>query len=329
MHEQHAVPITGQRILLTGGAGFIASHLIERLGPRNELTLFDNLHRNALDHLGPLPDGTVLVRGDVLHPDSLASAVKGQDLVVHLAAIAGTRSVGIDVLRTMDVNFVGTRNCLEASAAAGVKKFICLSTSEVYGVRAIDVTETDPTPVPAATEGRWAYAASKLAAEHLALAYDRAGLVRSVVLRPFNVYGPRQVGEGAIHDMVAAAVAGADVLVKGSGGHVRSWCFVDDFVDAVIAALALPAACGEIFNVGNPRATATSLGLAEAVLRIANTGSRIARAPAGGPDVETRTPSIAKAQRILGYEPAVDLDDGIKRTFDWHSSMARERPASA
>lgn len=324
-----AGPITGKRILLTGGAGFIASHLIERLAGANELTLLDNLHRNALDHLGRLPDGTTFVQGDILQGDTLASAVKGQDLVVHLAAIAGTRSVGVDVIRTMEVNFVGTRMCLEASARAGVQRFISLSTSEVYGVRAVDAAEAEPTPIPPATQGRWAYAASKLAAEHLALAYDRADLVPAVVLRPFNVYGPRQVGEGAIHDMIAAALSGTGIVVKGTGTHVRSWCFVQDFVDAVIAALALPAARGEIINVGNPRATATTMALAEAVARIVGTGIPISRVPASGPDVESRTPSIEKARRILGYEPTVDLDEGITRTLEWHRSLAGGRPALA
>jgi nucleoside-diphosphate-sugar epimerase len=324
-----AAPIVGKRILLTGGAGFIASHLVERLAGSNELTLVDNLHRNALDHLGPLPSGVVFIHGDILKPDTIESAVQGQDLVVHLAAIAGTRSVGLDVIRTMEVNFGGTRMCLEASARAGVERFVCFSTSEVYGIRAVDAAEDGPTPIPPATEARWAYAASKLAAEHLALAYDRAGLVPAVVLRPFNVYGPRQVGEGAIHDMVSAAVAGRAITVKGSGDHVRSWCFVRDFVDAVMAAMVEPAARGEIINVGNPRATATSMELAETVARLAGPSVTISRAPATGPDVESRIPSISKARRILGYDPKVDLEEGVRRTLDWHRSLAARRPALA
>lgn len=317
------VGISGRRILLTGGAGFIASHLVERLGEQNELTLFDNLHRNALEHLGPLPRGTRLVHGDVLDGAALATVADRQDLVVHLAAIAGTRSVGVDVLRTMEVNFIGTKLCLEASARAHVGRVVCLSTSEVYGIRASEATETEPTPVPAATDGRWAYAASKLAAEHLALAYHRAGMVPTVVLRPFNVYGPRQVGEGAIHDMVVAALAGTRIVVRGTGTHTRSWCYVNDFVDAVARSLVAPAAAGEILNVGNPRATATSQELAETVARIAGTGVPVVRVPASGPDVETRTPSIDKARRILGYEPRVDLDEGIARTLEWHRSATR------
>ncbi|MBM4433543.1 MAG: NAD-dependent epimerase/dehydratase family protein [Chloroflexi bacterium] len=321
--------IAGKRILLTGGAGFIASHLVGLLAGANELTLLDNLRRNALDHLGPLPPGVVFIHGDILKPDTLESAVRDQDIVVHLAAIAGTRSVGLDVIRTMEVNFVGTRMCLEASARAGVTRFVCLSTSEVYGIHASDASEDRATPIPPATEGRWAYAASKLAAEHLALAYDRAGLVPSVVIRPFNVYGPRQVGEGAIHDMVAAAVAGRPITVRGTGHQVRSWCFVEDFVDAVASALAVPDARGEIINVGNPRASATTMELAETVARLAGSGIAISREPALGPDVESRTPSIAKARRVLGFEPKVDLEEGVGRTIEWQRSLASGRPALA
>ena len=310
-----------RRVLLTGGAGFIGSHLIERLPADTEITLFDNLHRNALAYLGPLADRVRLVRGDVLDAAALAAAAAGQDAVIHLAAIAGTRSVGRDPALTMRVNLVGTLNCLEAAASAGVRRLIAFSTSEVYGRHANEVTEDQPTPIPAADDDRWGYAASKLAAEHAALAFHRAGRLETLVLRPFNVYGPRQVGEGAIGDMVAAAVTGGPIVVKGDGTQVRSWCFVGDFADAAIAALTRPEAAGLIFNIGNADATVSVNDLAATVARLAG-GVSVTHVAATGPDVQHRHPSIERARRILGFDPRVGLEEGISRTLAWRRALS-------
>lgn len=309
--------MTTPRLFLTGGAGFIGSHIVERLAANYGITLFDNLHRNAVRELAHLMPRIRLIDGDVLDRRALADALKGHELVIHLAAIAGTRSVGRDSVLTSKVNFVGTLNCLEAAAEAGARRAIALSTSEVYGRDAVEVSEDQPASIPPADEDdRWAYSASKLAAEHVAMALHRARRIETVVLRPFNVYGPRQVGEGAIHDMVAAAVAGGPIVVKGDGRQIRSWCFVDDFVDAAVAALTRPEAPGHVFNVGNPSATVDSNALAATVSRLAG-GVLVERRPAAGADVERRKPSIERARRLLGFEPKVGLDDGIARTLAW------------
>lgn len=316
----------GHRILVTGGAGFIGSHLVEILARDNHVTVLDDHHRDALSALGDLGAQVRVVRGDVLDDDAVAAVTIGQDIVIHLAAIAGVRSVERDAGRTMRVNFVGTLNVLRAGVASQVRRCIIFSTSEVYGVRAYRVKEDEPASIPAPGDGRWAYAASKLAAEHLAMSFDRSGAMSCVVLRPFNIYGPRQVGEGAIHDMTAAAVAGRPIVVRGDGLQIRSWCFVSDLVDGVLGAIAQDGAGGQVLNLGNPAATVDTRTLAATVARIAGGNARIETVPVGGPDVELRIPSVEKARRIIGFEPRIGLEEGIQRTLDWtRAALAADR----
>lgn len=310
----------GRRILITGGAGFIGSHLIERLRSRYEITLFDNLQRNALAR-DVLSKDVRLIEGNVLDAQAMTRAMAGHTLVLHLAAIAGTRSVGKDSALTSKVNFTGTVNCLEAAADAGAKRVVAFSTSEVYGRRALDVSEDQPAQIPPADDDeRWAYAASKLAAEHAAMAFHRAGRVEAVVVRPFNVYGPGQVGEGAIRDMVDVAVRGGPIVVKGDGTQIRSWCYVEDFVEGTVACLERQEAAGRIFNIGNPAATVDSNDLAATVARLSG-GVPVTRVPATGPDVEQRRPSIERAKALLGFSPKIGLEEGIRRTIAWRRAV--------
>src|SRR5438552_14405217 len=313
---------TGRRVLITGGAGFIGSHLVEALAPTDQVTVFDNHHRDALSAVRGLGDAVSVIRGDVLDPAGVAAAIAGHDVVIHLAAIAGISSVDRDAARTMRINFLGSLNVLEAAAAAGASRCVLFSTSEIYGRRAFRVTEDEPATIPPPTDGRWAYAASKLAAEHLGMSFHRAGALPVTIVRPFNVYGPRQVGEGAIHDMTAAVVARRPIRVRGDGLAVRSWCYISDFVDAVLGAVAAAAAAGEVINIGNPEATVNSLTLAETVARVAGGGVRIERVPASGPDVELRMPPIDQATRLLGFVPQVGIEEGVRRTLEWTRSAS-------
>ena len=187
--------IAGKRIFITGGAGFIASHLIEKLIDDNEIVVYDNLLRNALRYTAVQDNPNLrFVNGDVLDAGALTAAMEGADICVHAAAVAGIYSVGANTSRTMKVNMLGTYHALEAAVANQVPRFIDFSTSEVYGPFVYRGKESDRTTLGPVGERRWVYAVSKLAGEHLAAAYaDDYGL-RVTSLRPFNVYGPRQVG---------------------------------------------------------------------------------------------------------------------------------------
>ncbi len=312
--------ISGKRIVITGGAGFIGSTLADRLAGDNQIVLFDNLARNTIQHTGLQNNANIsLVQGDILDPQAVAKAVEGADIVVHAAAIAGIDTVIKSPVRTMEVNMIGTANVLRAAQLAGVRdRVIEFSTSEVFGSMAYRVSEENQAVAGSAGEARWVYAVSKLAGEHLAHAYFREHNLPTVTLRPFNIYGPGQTGEGAIQIFIRKALKNEPITIYGDGTQIRAWCFVDDMVDALMLALDRPEAVGESFNVGNARAVTTIFGLAEAVCRVLGSSSEIVFKPPLSADIELRIPETKKAENLLGYKAKVDLEEGIRRTADWY-----------
>jgi len=312
--------IQGKRIFVTGGAGFIASHLIERLVDANQVTVFDNFSRNAIEGTRLVSHPHLqIVRGDVRDAEVLARAAAGHHVFVHAAAIAGVEAVLRDPIATMQVNLLGTYHALEAALRMGrCERFLVFSTSEVFGSHSYRNDEDDFTPMGSVGEPRWTYAVSKVAAEHLAHAYHRQRDLPTATVRPFNVYGPRQVGGGAIHAFITRALRGQDLLIHGNGEQLRSWCYIDDIVDALLACLENPAAVGHCFNIGNPRATVTVHALAQAIVRICESTSRLAFVPAPCVEVALRVPNIDKARAVLGYEPKVELEEGLRRTAEWY-----------
>ena len=315
--------ISGKRILITGGAGFIGSHLCERLAQENDVTIYDNFGRNAIRFTELERHPRVrLAHGDVLDLPSLLQAGAGHQLIIHCAAIAGIYSVDKDPLLTMQVNVLGTYHVLQAAAAAGAERLVDFSTSEVYGPYVRRGTEQDQTAIGPVGELRWVYAASKLAAEHWVFAFARRHRLACTTVRPFNVYGPRQIGEGAIQRMVLRAIAGEPITLYNDGTQIRAWCYIDDFIDGVLACLERPQAVGEVFNLGNPQGTTTNLQLALTIKRLTGSSSKLVFEPHPGPEVEIRIPSIAQAQSLLDYRPQVLLEQGISRTIEWYRAHA-------
>ena len=312
--------IQGRRICITGGAGFIGSHLIERLVARNRLVVFDNYHRDALTASGLADNPSVqVIRGDVLDAEAVNRAVAGCDAVVHLASIAGVDTVLKHPALTMKVSLLGTYHALEASLAAGsVKRFIDFSTSEVFGRYAYHVTEFDATTLGAVGEARWTYAVAKLATEHLAMTYHKQHGLATCSIRPFNIYGPRQVGEGAVHHFIARALRGEPLKIHNDGAQIRAWCYVDDIVDAILLCLERDEAVGHAFNIGNPRSTVTIYNLAREIVRLSSSGSKLEFMKWPHADVEIRVPSVDKARELLGYQAQVDLEEGLLRTIHWY-----------
>lgn len=309
--------IQGKNIFVTGGAGFIASTLIERLIADNRVTAYDNLARNTIQSRPDLANHANfgLIEGDVLDLPRLTEAMAGHDTVVHAAGIAGIETVLKSPVRTMRVNMIGTANALEAALAAGVaNRFIDFSTSEVFGGMAYRSAETDQTVSGSAGEARWTYAVSKLAGEHLAKAYHSEHGLPVVTVRPFNIYGPGQTGEGAIQIFIKRALRDEDIHIYGDGTQIRAWCYVDDFVDCLMRCLENPRAIGESFNIGNARAIMTTLGLAQMVCRVLNSKSRVLFKPALSADIALRIPGVGKAEELLGFKAQVDLEEGIQRT---------------
>ena len=319
--------LEGKRIFVTGGAGFIGTTLARELLDANTVVAFDNLHRNSLEgtDLGSHPNFE-LIEGDVLDAAAVRDAARGATHIVHCAAIAGVDTVLASPVRTMRVNVIGTYNVLEAALATldTVERFVDFSTSEVFGTHAFRVQEGQVSTIGSVGEARWTYAVSKLAGEHMAHAYhDELGLP-TVTVHPFNVFGPGQIGGGAIRAFSEAALAGRDLTIHGDGSQIRAWCYVTDMVSAVLACLESPAAVGQAFNVGNPRSAVTIYDLAQRIKRLSGCSGEIVFQPLHYADVELRIPNVEKAHELLGWEPQVELDDGLLKTLAWYRETLTE-----
>ena len=284
----------------------------------------DNFHRDTLSHSEIAGHGSLkIVKGDVLDQELLTRSMEGCDIIVHAAGIAGIDTVIKDPVRTMRVNMMGTACALEAARINNIKdRFVDFSTSEVFGSMAFKSSETDQTVSGSAGEARWVYAVSKLAGEHLAHAYFKQYKLPVVTVRPFNVYGPGQTGEGAMQIFIKRALKDEDIFIYGDGNQIRAWCFVDDFVECLMMCIENPNAIGESFNLGNARAVITTLGLAESVCRVLKSKSQIIFKPALSADIELRIPSVAKAFDILGFKAKVDLEEGILKTAEYFRGLA-------
>lgn len=314
--------IAGKTVLITGGAGFIGTALTRRLVAENRVRILDVLRRNALGEAGLDTHPNVeLVKGDVCDRETVNAAMQGVDYVVHMASIAGVDTVLKNPVPTMEISLEGTMNVLRAARDVGagrIARLIDFSTSEVFGAYAFRVREADVTSLGAVGEARWTYAVSKLATEHLAHNYYKQFGLPTCAIRPFNIYGPGQVGEGAVHAFVKRALAHEPISIHNEGDQIRSWCFIDDIVEGILAALVRDEAVGESFNIGNARSTVTIYQLARLVVQLAGSSSPIEFVPWGFADVELRIPDVRKAERLLGFRAQVDLEDGLARTIAWY-----------
>lgn len=320
--------IKGKKIFLSGGAGFIGSALIARLIDNNEITIYDTFNRYSLNgkRFENHPN-LRSVKGDILDIDNIKNSIGGSNIVIHLAAVAGIDTVIKSPINTMRVNMIGTSNMLEAAVGlSSLERFIDFSTSEVFGSYAFRSEEGDSTSLGAVGNARWTYAVSKLAGEHLSYSYYKEKQLPSITIRPFNIYGPGQVGEGAVHHFVTRALKGEDLIIRGNGDQIRSWCYIDDIVNAIVSALETDKAIGECFNIGNPKGTVTIYGLALAVIRVTYSKSKIVFTEKDVADIELRIPNIDKARNILNYYPTIDLEEGLKLTADWYYDKIQSNP---
>jgi dTDP-glucose 4,6-dehydratase len=208
---------------------------------------------------------------------------------------------------------------VKAAIAAGVERFVEFSTSEVYGPFIHKGKEDDLSTIGPVGENRWVYAASKLASEHLSFAHYKEDGLPLVIVRPFNVYGPRQVGDGAIRGMAVQALQNLPITIYNDGTQIRSWCFISDFADGVLRCAEQPQAVGHAFNIGNPQGTVTNFELANMIIRLANSKSEIVFKPHPGPEVDLRVPSIEKAIALLDYRPRVSLESGVRQAIGFYA----------
>jgi nucleoside-diphosphate-sugar epimerase len=315
----------GRTVFLTGGAGFIGSHLTERLIAEGyKVNIFDNLHRNAIKYSDILNHPDVkFTQGDILDLAALTEAMKGADIVMHLAAIAGVSNYYNFPAKTLKVNLIGTYNVLEAMVNLGITKMFDMSTSETFGTDAVEVDEETYQRIGPPQDKRWCYAGSKIGGEQLIFRYAEEYKWDATVIRPFNVYGPRQIGEGAIANFSKNILDGKNLRIEGSGMAVRSWCYITDFIDCLLLILKNQHKGPECFNLGNPWSIASTVSLGEELLRAATRidgielKSSIDFVPMDFTEIRVRYPSIKKLQKMYGYQPKVNLHDGIYNTLKW------------
>jgi nucleoside-diphosphate-sugar epimerase len=314
------LPVRNKRILITGGAGFIGSSLASRLVDDNQIVIFDNGHRNALDRsLLKTHPNVELIWADVLDSEAVHRAAEGCHIIIHMAAIAGVDTVLQMPVTTMRVGIIGTYNVLEAAnKQPGLERFIDFSTSEVFGSYAYNVQEGDVTQLGPVGEARWTYAVSKLATEHMGYNYFKQDGLPFVSVRPFNIYGPGQVGTGAIRTFVLKAINNEMLQIHNDGSQIRAWCYINDILDGILLCLEKPEAVGHVFNIGNPRSAVTIYNLAQQVVLLSGSQSEIKFIEWPYADVELRVPNINKAKDILGYAPKVDLEEGLLKTIEWY-----------
>ncbi len=318
------------QVLITGGAGFIGSHLAELLLERgDEVHIVDDLSTGNiknLDHLRQNPRCHVVAE-PVETAALLPELVDRADLVFHLAAAVGVRLVVDSPVRTIETNLRTTERVL-AQASKKKKPLFFASTSEVYGKRERHpCSEDDDLVIGATTLGRWSYACSKAIDEFLALAYARERGLPVVVGRFFNTVGPRQTGRYGmvVPSFVRQALAGEPITVYGDGLQSRCFAYVGDVVGAVVKLMDTSAAYGSVYNIGNDHEI-TMNDLAERVIRIAGSSSTLRHVPyseaygAGFEDMRRRVPDLRKVHAAIGYRPRVDIDEIIARVVAFERS---------
>ena len=313
------------RVLITGGAGFVGSHLAEALLDRgDEVFVIDDLSTGSIEniaHLKPHPRFHYTV-DTVANEPLLAELIDRCDTVVHLAAAVGVKLIVEAPVRTIETNVHGTEVVLKI--ANKKKKLVLIaSTSEVYGKSAVVPFKEDADLVLGpTTKHRWAYACSKMIDEFLALAYWKERKLPVIVVRLFNTVGPRQTGQYGmvIPNLVRQALQGQPITVFGDGTQSRSFTYVGDVVRAMVALINEPRAVGQVFNIGN--GTEISIGdLAATIKKMTGSDSPIVKITydqayeAGFEDMPRRVPDISKIRALIGYEPTVELDEILSRVI--------------
>ena len=314
------------RVLITGGAGFVGSHLAEALLERgDEVFVLDNLSTGSIDniaHLKGKPRFHYTIDA-VENEPLLAEEIDRADVVVHLAAAVGVKLIVEKPVHTIETNVHGTEVVLKH--ASKKKKLVMIaSTSEVYGKSAsVPFAEDDDLVLGPSSKHRWAYACSKLIDEFLALAYWKERQLPVIIVRLFNTVGPRQTGQYGmvIPNFVRQALSGEPITVFGDGTQSRSFTYVGDVVGAMVALMNEPRAIGQVFNIGN--VNEITIGeLAEKVRAMTGSSSRIVRIPydqaydSGFEDMPRRVPDISRISALIGYQPTVELDEILSRVVE-------------
>jgi UDP-glucose 4-epimerase len=321
------------KALITGGAGFVGSHLAEALlGRGDEVHVVDNLSTGSIENIEHLKENPLFhyTIDSVLNEPILAELVDRVEVVFHLAAAVGVRLIVESPVNTIETNVHGTEMVLKL-ANKKRKKVLLTSTSEVYGkATAVPFREDGDLVLGPTTKGRWSYACSKAIDEFLGLAYHKERRLPVVVARLFNTVGPRQTGRYGmvVPNFVRQALRGHPIAVFGDGTQTRCFTYVTDVVGQLIALAEEPRAVGEVWNIGNDREEVRILDLARRVVQRTASKSAIELVPydrayeEGFEDMLRRVPDLSKLRALTGYEPKVHLDEILDRVVAYFTSDA-------
>jgi len=308
------------KFLITGGAGFIGSHLVEKLITRgDQVMVFDNLSTGSASNLSGIESKIKFEQGDILDKGLIDKLVAESDYVVHLAAALGVLNIVNKPLESLKTNLQGSEIVLEACDKYR-KPLLIASTSEIYGKNdKVPLNEEDDRIIGHPLKSRWSYSEAKAVDESLAYFYYLENKLPIRIVRFFNTVGPRQVGHYGmvVPRFVSAALKNEPLSVYGSGDQIRCFCHVDDAVKALLLVMDSDKAIGEVFNVGNNQQISI-MELAKKVIEITGSNSSIEKIayekayPEGFEDMQLRVPDISKINRVLGWKPEINLDQIIK-----------------
>ena len=313
------------RTLVTGGAGYIGSHLVDRLVHLNhEVTVIDDLSTGNLANLQAVHSDIQFVETTILDADIVDTLVADADVVFHLAAAVGVGHIIEQPLRSLVINTKGAENVITACVKHD-RKLLLASTSEIYGKTAkMPMSEDDDRVLGSTTVARWGYSTAKAIDEHLALAHAEHGLRMSIV-RYFNSYGPRLDPRGygsVVANLMRQAIDNEPLTVHGDGSQTRCFTYVDDTVEGTLRAALDLRGEGKIFNVGNDHETSI-IDLATTIIAMTGSSSRVQhvsyeqRFGKGFEDTKRRIPDVQRARAVLDFNAGVSLQDGLQRTLAW------------
>ena len=314
------------RYLITGGAGFIGSHLVEKLVLRGEhVIIVDNKSTGSISNLKAVQDKIEFIEGDILDQTLIEDLVSKSDYVVHLAAALGVFNIVNKPLQSLKTNIQGTENILEF-ADKFKKQVLIASTSEVYGKNdKVPLNEEDDRIVGHPLKSRWSYSEAKAVDESLAYFYYLENQLPIKIVRFFNTVGPRQVGQYGmvVPRFVTAAIRNEPIQVYGSGEQIRCFCHVSDAIGALLTVIDSDKAIGQVFNIGNNHQISI-MDLAKKVIEFIGSKSEIEKIPysdaypAGFEDMQRRVPDISKIKNVLGWSPEIGLEQIIRDMADFH-----------
>lgn len=316
------------KYLITGGAGFIGSHLTEALVKRgDQVVILDNFFTSSMDNLKQVKEKINLVEGNILDQRLVAKLVSESDYIVHLAAALGVFNIVNKPLESLKINLQGSEIVLEA-ADKYKKPVLSASTSEVYGKNdKVPLNEEDDRIIGHPLKSRWSYSEAKAVDESLAYFYYLENKLPIRIVRFFNTVGPRQVGNYGmvVPRFVSAALTNQPLQVYGNGDQIRCFCHVDDAVRALLLVMDLDKAVGNVFNIGNNQQISI-IELAKKIIEITGSKSEIVKVPyseaypEGFEDMQRRVPDISKIKSVLGWTPQIGLDQIIKDIAALHTN---------